>query len=358
MVRGHRWQLLSVAAALVALAGCTGRTAAPAGSDAAAPAATGSQAGSQPAPASAEPITVRLGHNRAWSNPALILGLAQDRFKQAGINVVETEFTNPADIVQAIATGDLDAGATPGTTLFTAAQKGVKAKAVALLQGNNNPPVAYTVRADSGINSPTDLHGKKAGVNNYGGNYDIYLRYWLAKYGLDPKNDLEILVIPVPSILPSLVNRQLDVGPLASLDSAKAKQQYGNDLKILFTYDDVMQDGVGSSHNNGLVLAFGDAFVQRNRAGAVRFLTAYLRSVQAMNADPQKALNDWADAVGNDSLRQLPAPPTIPDDGKVYTEALQFDADQGLRFGYLERPVDVRTVIDNSLIEEAANQLR
>ena len=75
-----------------------------------------------------------------------------------------------------------------------------------------------------------------------------------------------------------------------------------------------------------------------------------------MNADPKKALNDWADAVGNDSLRQLPAPPTIPDDGKVYTEALQFDADQGLRFGYLEHPVDVRTVIDNSLIEEAATR--
>ena len=130
---------------------------------------------------------VRLGHNRGWSNPALILGLAQDRFKQAGINVVETEFTNPADIVQAIATGDLNTGATTGTTLFTAAQKGVKAKAVALLQGNNNPPVAFTVRTDSGINSPTDLRGKKAGVNNYGGNYDIYLRYSSPKTGSTPR---------------------------------------------------------------------------------------------------------------------------------------------------------------------------
>src|SRR4051794_41971863 len=69
MVRGHRWQLLSVAAALVALAGCMGRTAAPAGSGSAAPAATGSQAGSQPATGRTEPITGRLGHNRAWGNP-------------------------------------------------------------------------------------------------------------------------------------------------------------------------------------------------------------------------------------------------------------------------------------------------
>src|SRR5262249_1094354 len=161
--------------------------AAPAGSATSPPAAGGSQAGSQPAPSSAEPIVLRLGHNRGWGNPALILGLAQDRFKQGRVNGVESEFTKPAQIGKGIATGHPDAGATPGTTLFTAAQKGVKAKAVALLQGNNNPPVAYTVRTDSGINSPTDLRGKKAGVNNYGGNYDIYLRYWLAKYGLDPR---------------------------------------------------------------------------------------------------------------------------------------------------------------------------
>jgi len=308
MMRGRWWQVACLVVALLALAGCGARQGASASSGSAPPGPAGSRAEAGTTSQSGQPITVRLGHNRTWSNPALIIGLAQDRFKQAGVDVSEQEFTNPADIVQAIATGDLDAGATPGPTLFTAVEKGVKAKAVALLQGNNNPPVAFTVRTDSGINSVADLRGKKIGVNNYGGNYDIYLRYWLAKYGLDPKTDVEILVVPVPSILPSLVNRQIDLGPLASLDSAKAKQQYGNTLETLFTYDDVLKDGTGRTDNNGLVLAFGDAFVQRNHEGAVRFLTGYLAAVRAMNADPKKALNDWANAVGNDSLRTLSAP--------------------------------------------------
>ena len=46
--------------------------------------------------------------------------------------------------------------------------------------------------------------GKTAGVNNYGGNYDIYLRYWLKHNGLDPEKDVKILIVPVPAMVPSL----------------------------------------------------------------------------------------------------------------------------------------------------------
>ena len=61
---------------------------------------------------------IRLGHNRTWSNPALLIGLGTGAFEKAGVRVAEREFTNPADIITAIASGDLDAGASPGATLF------------------------------------------------------------------------------------------------------------------------------------------------------------------------------------------------------------------------------------------------
>ena len=59
---------------------------------------------------------VRLGHNRTWSNTALSLGLANGDFSKFGVNVVEHEFTTPADIITAIASGDLDAGTVPAET--------------------------------------------------------------------------------------------------------------------------------------------------------------------------------------------------------------------------------------------------
>ena len=115
---------------------------------------------------------VHLGHNRTWSNTALILGLANEDFSKFGVKVVEHEFTSPADIITGIASGDLDAGTAPAGNFFAAVTRGVKVKAVSVVQGRNNPPIAYTVRTDSTIKAVADLRGKTAGVNNYGGNYD------------------------------------------------------------------------------------------------------------------------------------------------------------------------------------------
>jgi len=310
-----------------------------------------------PAPAGAQGV-LRLGHNRTWSNPALIIGLASGAFEKAGVKVVETEFSNPADMITAIVSGDIDACATPGPNLFTAVAKGVKVKAVAILQGNNVPPISYMVLNDSGINKMEDMRGKKAGVNNYGGNYDIYLRYWAGKHGLDPKKDMDVVVVPVPSMLLALVNRQIDMVPLAAFQQAQVLQRYPGRLKTIFTYEDVMKDGVGNTDNNSLVLAMGESYIQRNRATAIKFLEGYLRAVHAVNADQKKALDDWAKAVGNNALRNLPAPPVLPNDGKVYAKSLQFDADQAARFGYLDKKVDTRTMVDNSLIEVAAASMK
>jgi ABC-type nitrate/sulfonate/bicarbonate transport system substrate-binding protein len=308
-------------------------------------------------PVRAEDV-LRLGHNRTWSNPALLLGIANRDFAYFGVKIVEHEFTNPADIVTGIASGDLDAGAAPGGILLASVARGVKIKGVAILQGGNNPAIAYTVRTDSEIKTIQDLRGKTAGVNNYGGNYDVYLRYWLARAGLDPTKDVNILIVPVPAMVPALINKQVHIVPLAAFDQSIVAERYPGSTRTLFDFDDVMMAGIGSHDNNSIILVMSDDFVARQRNVAVRFLEGYLRAIRAMNADPRKALAGWADAVGNTALRNLRAPPTLPDDGKIYAASLQFDADQALRFGYLPAPIDVRTVVDNSLVEDAAAALK
>ena len=293
-----------------------------------------------------------------WSNPALILALASKAFDKAGVKVTERQFRNPANIITAIASKDIDAGAAPGPTVFTAVQRGVKVKAVALLQGRNHPPISYMVRADSGIKTINDLRGKKAGVNNYGGNYDIYLRYWLTKKGINSKTDLEVVIVPVPSLLPSLINRQVDLVPLAAFARSIADRRYPGQTKEIFSYDDVIKDGVGHTNNNGLLLVFSGAYIAKSRGAAVNFLEAYLRTIRVMNQDSKKALKDWSIAVKNKALMNLAAPPSVPNNGEIYLDSLQFDADQAFRFGYLKKPVDAKTVVDNSLIREAAARLK
>jgi NitT/TauT family transport system substrate-binding protein len=301
---------------------------------------------------------VRLGHNRAWSNPALILGITQGHFQKAGVTVTDKFFNNPADIVQAIATGDLDAGVSSSGVLFTSLQRGVKVKAVAVVQGGQTPPVAFMVRSDSGINSAADLRGKTVAIAGFGGTADLALRYWLARAGLDPKTDLKVTFVPFHLTLPSLVNKQIDAAPIDAMLSAKARQQFPGQTRILFTYEDVTKQAIGSTNVNALLLAFGNAFVERDRETAVRFMEGYLRAIAAVHTDPKRALNELAVASKDEAIRTLEAPTSLPKDGKVYADAFQFEADMALKFGYLKEPVDTRQAVDNSLLDEAARRIK
>jgi ABC-type nitrate/sulfonate/bicarbonate transport system substrate-binding protein len=301
---------------------------------------------------------IRIGHNRAWANPALILGISKGYFARNGLTVSEKSFSNPSDIVQAIATGDLDAGVSTSGVLLTAIERGVKVKAVALTQGGQVPPVTFMVRADSNITSPADMRGKTAIISGFGGTTDLMLRYWLDAGGVDPKKDVTIKFVPFHLTLPSLINKQVDAAPLDCMLAIQVKEQHPDQLRALFSYKDISNGAIGNDHVNGLVLVMGTAFVERDRESAVKFLQGYIQSIRALQADPAAALSDWADASNNPAIRKLSAPVALSPDGKVYRDAFAFEAEQALRFGYLKQKADTVAAIDDSLLDEAAKRIR
>jgi NitT/TauT family transport system substrate-binding protein len=301
---------------------------------------------------------VRLGHNRAWPNPALILGITDGDFKKAGVKVTERSFDNPADIVQAIATGDLDAGVATTGVLLTALERGVKVKAVANAQGAQTPPVTFMVLADSEIKSVKDIKGKTATISGFAGTTDLMLRYWLEKAGIDPKTDVTIRFLPFHLTLPSLINRQVDVAPLDSALQVIADQKYPSQIRKLFSYADVTESAIGSDHVNAMILVFGTSFIKDHRDTAIRFLEGYLRSIAAIQKDPKKALEDWAAATKFDIIAKLPTPVTLPVDGKIYLDEFRFEAEQAHHFGYVNQVVTPAEAIDSSLIDEAANKIK
>ncbi|HEY7244016.1 MAG TPA: ABC transporter substrate-binding protein [Xanthobacteraceae bacterium] len=308
--------------------------------------------------AMAQSREVRIGHNRAWANPALILGITRGYFARAGLTVSEKSFNNPSDIVQAIATGDLDAGVSTSGVLLTAIERGVKVRAVALTQGGQVPPVTFMVRADSGIKAPADMRGKTAIISGFGGTTDLMLRFWLDRGGVDPKKDVTIKFVPFHLTLPSLINKQVDAAPLDCMLSIEVKEQYPDQLRPLFSYKDISTSTIGNEHVNGLLLVMGTHFIERDREGAVKLLEAYVRSIRAIHDDPKAALNDWAAASNNPLILKLPQPVNLPADGKVYRDAFAFEAEQAFRFGYLKQKADTMAAIDDSLLDEAANRIR
>jgi ABC-type nitrate/sulfonate/bicarbonate transport system substrate-binding protein len=301
---------------------------------------------------------VRIGHNRAWANPALILGISKGYFARAGLTVSEKSFNNPADIVQAIATGDLDAGVSTSGVLLTAIERGVKVKAAALTQGGQVPPVTFMVRADSGIKAPAGMRGKTAIISGFGGTTDLMLRFWLDRGGVDPKKDVTIKFVPFHLTLPSLINKQVDAAPLDCMLSIEVKEQYPDQLLPLFSYKDISGSTIGNDHVNGLLLVMGTQFIERDREGAIKLLEGYLRSIRAIHDDPKAALNDWAEASSNPTIRKLPAPVVLPADGKVYRDAFAFEAEQAFRFGYLKQKADTMAAIDDTLLDDAARRIQ
>jgi ABC-type nitrate/sulfonate/bicarbonate transport system substrate-binding protein len=311
-----------------------------------------------PTAALAQERQVRIGHNRAWHCVPLILGITEGFFDRAGVAIAEKIFNNPADIIQAIASGDLDAGISPSGMLFTALPRGVNLRGVAVGQGPLTPPVTFMARTDSGISSQVDLRGKTVAMAGFGGTTDLFLRYWLTRGDVDPKNDLKIMFVPYHLMLPSLINRQVASAPIDPALANQARREFPGQVKKLFDYEDITTPLLGNKHVNGLILNFGGAFIDRDRETAVRFMEGYLRAVRATKDNPKWAIERWAVASKSDEVRTFEVLPGMPDDGKIYMGALQFEADLALKFGYISQPADIQRAVDNSLLDEAARRLR
>jgi ABC-type nitrate/sulfonate/bicarbonate transport system substrate-binding protein len=301
---------------------------------------------------------VRVGLNRAWHTVPLILGISEGFFEKAGVTIAEKSFNNPADAMQAIASGDLDAAITPSGILFTALPRGVNVRGVAVGQGPLTPPVTFMARTDSGISSQVNLRGKTVAMAGFGGTTDLFLRYWLTRGEVDPKNDLKIMFVPYHLMLPSLINSQVASAPIDPALANQARREFPGQLKKLFDYEDITMPLLGNNHVNGLILNFGGAFIERNRETAVRFMEGYLRAVRATKDDPKWAIERWAVASNSEEVRSFAVLPGMPDDGKIYLDALQFEADLALKFGYINQPADIHRAVDNSLLDDAAQRLK
>lgn len=302
--------------------------------------------------AQVKPVTVRVGHNKAWANAALEIARHKKAFEKYGLNVTWHELPGIPQMIEGMIGGSLEMGVVAPTTYMIFKERGAKVTPVVLLQGANFPPIGWYMAADSGISAISDLKGKTLAVNNFAGNYDIYLRHILEKNGLDPKKDVAIVELPLPAIAGAITTGRIALGGMAPPMFMASEARSPGKLKRLFDFTDV--DPKKGQENNSLVMAVRDDFIQRQRETIKSFLKAYLEVVKWVNANQKEALQAWAEASGNPALTKLPRTPDMPDHGKIYLESFQFDADLLFRYGYLKKKLKAEEVADMSLLEEIA----
>ena len=294
---------------------------------------------------------IRVGYGKTWTTPGIYIGIHNKIFEREGVNVRWLHFVVVGRALEALIAGDLDMATILTPQLMAAWQKGVKLKAIAVLGSISHPSSAFVVRRGTGINKISDLKGKKIGINEYGGYFDLYLRHELERNGVNPAKDLKIFEIPIPAVLKSILAKKIDGGALPTGFRILAETKFRDRVKVLFEFSEI--DFIKENNaRNTFLLVVKDSYLKKNREKVKAFLRAYLKAVAYVNNKPKQAIRDWATFTKFKWVNRLPAPTDLPADGKVNIKLLKIDMELLHRYGFLKKVPSPEAVVDHSLLNE------
>ena len=204
--------------------------------------------------------------------------------------------------------------------------------------------------ADSPINGPRELRGKKIGVLAIGTGADATTRLMLKKSGLDPVKDVTIVEIPAPAMEEALRSRKIDAGFFAPIFAYKAMAAGG--VKKVF---DSFQ-AWGTPYAFSFAVARNDYLKQS--PDAVR---AFLEDYVALSSYLYKPEN--RDTVLDLVAAQFKAPrPVLAQfyltrkdvfrrvDARIAPEDLQHALTRLYELGFLDKDLKVAPYIDTSYL--------
>lgn len=314
-------------------------------------------------PAAAEPVKIRIG----WSSmpahmiPALYKVKEAMRHEGKSYTVEPVNFQASTPQITAMAAKQIDIAAFSPTALVlgvTNARLDVKVVADTLQDGKEGHySQTFYVRADSGINSPADLKGKRVGTNAVGSASDTTLRAMLRKHNLDPRRDLQIIEVSFANQLPMIEDGKIDATTIPmpmALELVKAGK-----YKPLFSAVDI----IGPTQFT--FLAARAEFLEQNRAAVMDFFEDHVRAMRwfYVPAHREEALK----IVGEVSKRPVASlyhlftdkdyfrdPFLIPD-----VAGIQRAIDVTHDLGFLPRRIDVAPAyVDLSFVEEAKRRIQ
>jgi ABC-type nitrate/sulfonate/bicarbonate transport system substrate-binding protein len=222
----------------------------------------------------------------------VFVAVEQGFFDQEGIRVEFTgNFTSGPAVVQAAGTGNVDAGHSATSGIVNAVNAGVSVIGVADSQTEflDAPLMQWFVLADSPIDDPVDLRGKKVGVNSLSGSFYYTLLVYLQKNGLD-KEDVQFVVIPHNNQEQALRSRQIEVAGLIDPYSMHIQREGG--VRTLFRAVDVLGEVQFS------LVFFRKEFVEKHPEAVKRFVRAYVHAIEFIVIHPEESSEIMAKHTG------------------------------------------------------------
>ena len=315
-------------------------------------------------PAGAQaPSKVKLGVLKLTSSAVLFLGVEKGYFKQFGIDPEFVYFQAAQPIAVALASGDIETGATGLTAgLYNIVAGGVRVWIVAD-KGREWPDynlTALLVRKDlydNGVRTMRELKGRKIGVTQIGSTFHYNVGRYLEKEGMAP-GDVELVPLQaLPALNDALAAKRID--------AAATAEPFVSRLEAAGAGVTIMQTGDTFPWQIATVM-YSDAFA-KDRKRAVAFMKGYVKaSRHYFDAVLARKSGPAFDEVVAITAKYTGATPDLIRKGFPYQDrdGRLMPGDVGRQIAWwhahklMKTPLAEKDIVDESFLREALKDLR
>ncbi len=222
---------------------------------------------------------IKVGYLPTDHSAALLVAKHNKVYEKNGLNVQTVQISAGSNIVDAVASGDLDVGYVGITPAMQGISKGVPIKVVGAV---NLEGSGIVVQPNSPIISPADLKGKNIASPGVSSIQQVLLQYELKKYNITLK-DVNIISMNVFNIPSSLAARKVDA--YISYEPFVSMAPYQNIGEVLIYSEDIIKD------HPCCVIITRKEYIENHPEKLDKFLEIHDNTTKYVNNHPNETAN-------------------------------------------------------------------
>ena len=212
-------------------------------------------------------VTVEISGSAVPYYAPLYIADHRGYFAKQGLKVNFTYDPNDTNIIQNVASGNVQFGFPNGDSVVGAVGHGIKVKVVDTTYQQGIGALMFLKK--SGISSPSDLKGKTVAVTDLGSPNYLQLQAMMKSVGLSI-SDVHVVTVPTASIVPALENGSVDAICFSRL-RFYTMQDAG------YSVGQILSDNYLPSFGN--VLITSPSYLAKNKKVVAGFITALHQSI-------------------------------------------------------------------------------
>jgi NitT/TauT family transport system substrate-binding protein len=296
------------------------------------------------APPTGAGAKLRVGQTYVWLGD-LPLYIAQEKgfYKKHDVEADFITFRGGGELASALVGGSVDIAVAALDHAIKMREKGLDVVSVLVIQDK----LGFTMfaRKGSGIKTVADLKGKVLGTSAPGSASDNYMRYLVAKAGLDPVKDVTLVASG-------------NEGRIAALKQGAVQgaafSEPGTSVVLSEGFGEVLHDGTQWEYPFTVAMVKRD-FLAKNRETVKAFVEATLEGARLLRANPAEAEAVAVKLFGKadpNVIRQATRNylPTFSQTGAFSEKSVKFAMELLVDTKTIKEPVPIAPLLDQSLL--------